>query len=91
MKAKTSANEVLNWWLRKYHNTTIEELKELNPDMSDRDFFLSHQVTQAQHDEWHEWMIITIMKDYRISKKRAKRDSWLIYLNLSPMVKNEIL
>jgi len=83
---KTSANEMLNWWLEKYFDTTIQDFKEANPDLSDRDFFLAHQVTQEQHDEWNEWMITTIMKEYRYSRKRAKKESWAIYLNLSPMI-----
>ncbi len=83
---KTSANDMLNWWLTKYFDTTIEEWKESNPDLSDRDFFLAHQVTQEQHDEWHEWMIADLMKVYRMTRKRAKKESWMIYLNISPMV-----
>ena len=83
---KTSANDMLNWWLTKYFDTTIEEWKAANPDPSDRDFFLAHQVAEAQYDEWHEWMLTTLMKEYRYSRKRAKRESWAIYLNISPMV-----
>ena len=88
MKAKLTENDVINWWLKKYHETTIEKVFEKNPKLDSREFYKTHQVTREQHDEWREWLIKTLMKQTRLSRKYVKRSLWAVYLNTSPSVKN---
>jgi hypothetical protein len=89
MKPKITQSELVNWWLEKYHGVTVEQVREEHPDWTYRDFFPAYQVTQEQHDEWYEWAITTIMKRYRYSKRRAKREFTFPYLNVAPSVKEE--
>ena len=91
MKKQLNADDIVNWWLEKYHKTNLDKVKELHPEWMDgdhsREFYDTYAVTQAQHDEWYDWVIRTLAKHRRISLKAAKR--WFIwpYLNLSPTVK----
>lgn len=83
--------DIINWWLQKYHNTTIAEIHVLHPDWGgegwdSRTFYNAYKVTQEQHDEWHKWMLTELQKYFRCSKKYVERHSWVIYLNTSPTV-----
>jgi len=94
MKPNLTEEEFIDWWLEKYHNTNIEQVQKDHPEwMKDpqahsRDFYQTYACTQEQHDEWYEWAIERIMKHYRLSKKRAKRDFALSYINVAPTVKD---
>lgn len=92
-KQKPTIDDFLNLWLEKYHNTNIEEVKKLHPEWMDgnhaRDFYNTYAVTEQQHDEWYEEVIALIQKHWRISKKRAKRDFALPYLNCAPNVRKD--
>ena len=90
MKTKLTANDLMNWWLKKYHNTTIEEQMENEEYQKDNGlFYQANKVTQAQHDEWYDWAIRALAKQYRWSLKYTKRAFAITYLNVSPTVKNE--
>lgn len=79
---------IRDYWLGKYHNTNSKEVVEKHPEIvKTPEWFKLYPVTQEQHDEWYEWMIETVAKYFRISKKRAKQDSWNIYLDCAPTVK----
>jgi len=88
---KLSEEEILNKWLS-YHNTTVKGVLKNHPEWSEnpslhsREFYDTYPVTQEQHDEWYEWFISEIMLRYRYSRKRARRESAFIYLNLAPKV-----
>jgi hypothetical protein len=79
-----------NWWLQKYHNTTIEEIIEKEPELAKTaEWYKKYAVTSEQHDEWFEWALQTVMKHYRWSKKIAKKQFCFDYLNVSPSIKKE--
>ena len=91
MKAKLTEEEFVNWWLTEYHDTNLNEVRVSHPQWKDssysREFYEAYPVTQEQHDEWYEWAIERLMKHYKISKKRAKKDFSFPYLNVSPLIK----
>jgi hypothetical protein len=80
-----------NWWLSKYHNTTVEEIMEKEPELCTTvDWYKKYSVSPEQHDEWYEWAINTIADHFRCSKKTAKRMFCFDYLNVAPSIKDEI-
>jgi len=87
---KATGNEYINQWL-KYHDTTIEEVIKEHPEWQEnsREFYQAYPVTQEQHDEWYEWAIQTVMKEYRMGRKRAKKEFCFPYLDLAPNVKEK--
>ena len=93
MKTKLTEEDVINWWLEKYHNTNLTEILKTHPEWEDNprehtaEFYRAYAVSQEQHDEWHKWMIDAIAKEHGMSKKFVKRHSWAVYLNCSPSVK----
>lgn len=93
MKKELNGDDLVNWWLEKYHNTNLKEVKELHPEWLDgkhsRDFYQTYPVTQEQHDKWYEWAIQTIMKHYKWSKKKARKEFVFPYWNCSPTVKQD--
>lgn len=88
MKKPLTSEELMGWWLLKYHNKTIEQVLEECPEASiSPDWYLKYPVTKEQHDEWYEWVIDRIMKYFHITKKAAVRYFALPYINLAPSVK----
>ena len=89
-RKKLSEEDILNWWLEKYHSTNVAKVQEEHPEWKDgshhREFYETYQVTQAQYDEWREWLVTALMKDYRASRKYVERHMWAIDLNLAPMI-----
>lgn len=86
MAKKISIEELVDWWLVKYHGITYKEAKE-EYDKEEYDFLKKYAVTQEQHDEWAEWFENFLMKKTKMSIKNVKRNSWGIYLDAAPMVK----
>jgi len=86
---KTTANEYMNYWLEKYHGTTIEKVLEEHPEWEEdsRSFYSAYPVTYKQHDEWYEWAIKRVRKDYKLGRKAAEKEFTFAYLNLAPMIK----
>jgi hypothetical protein len=82
-------NDLINWWLQKYHNTTLEEVFKEHPDWTHRDFYPAYAVTQEQHDEWRKWALKECADYFRLGKKYAEKAFAFIYLNTSPAVKDE--
>lgn len=89
-KPKSTQDDFINKWLGDYHNTSIAQILEEYPEWAkeptkhSRDFYQKYKVTKAQHDEWYDWFIETIMKEYRMSKKAAKRATCFVTLNVAP-------
>jgi len=88
-KKELTEEMIVNWWLSKYHNTTLDEVFNKHPDWTNVEFYPAFEVTQEQHDEWYEWMIKELMKYFHCGKKYAQKNSWIIYLNTSPSIKDE--
>lgn len=94
MKKKLTEEELINWWLKKYHNTSLDKVKEDHPEWdftskewNSRTFYKAYQCTKEQHNEWYEWAINTFMKHHKIeSKQIAKRYFTFTYLNTAPMI-----
>jgi hypothetical protein len=79
-----------DWWLKKYHNTTCEEVVKKHPRLVKTfKWFAKYPCTQEQHDEWYDWAISEIIKSYHCSKKFAKRGFCFAYLNTAPNVKEK--
>jgi len=82
-----SREELLNWWLAKYHNTNVEEvLKKYPEECKLPSWFKLFPVTQEQHDDWYEWAIEYVAKKLKCSKKVAKYRFAFAYLNCAPYV-----
>lgn len=92
-KKEMTERECIDWWLKKYHNTTLKDVEDTHPEwLKDpqkhtRDFYEAYAVTQEQHDEWHEWFLSEVMKRFKYSKKLARRRTAFDYLNVSPSIK----
>jgi hypothetical protein len=88
-KNKISEEMLLNVWLEKYFETTIEEIIESGKyknDISDsRKFYADHAVTEEQHDWWQE-EVRKIFKKKFGAKLGEKTFSWA-YINTAPSIK----
>lgn len=88
-KKELTEEMLINWWLVKYHNTTLEEIHKEHPNWTSKEFYAAFPVTDKQHDEWHDWMLKELQKYFKYSKKYVQRSSWAIYLNTAPSIKND--
>jgi hypothetical protein len=80
--------DVYNAWLVPYHNITAKELAKKHPRLvKTPKWFSMYPVTGEQHDEWREWLVRALMKEWHCGKKCAERSLWLVYLNCAPSVK----
>jgi hypothetical protein len=88
MKKKITRTDLLNWWLQKYHNTTVADVIGTYPVdlLKSTDWFKAFPVTQEQHDEWYEWAIGVLSKERRIGKKVLRKLFTLDYLDAAPYV-----
>jgi hypothetical protein len=92
---KVDANDLINWWLEKYHNTNLEKVQEENPEWKEnprehtRDFYEKYAVTQEQHDEWEKWAKEYTKKVTKASKRLLERSWGLVYLQTSPQIIKE--
>ena len=94
-KKKLTEDDLVNWWLGKYHNTNLADVFKLHPDWTrdnpeydSRIFYSAYPVTQEQHDEWRKWALEAFKKHFRLGKKAAERGFCFTYLNTAPMVVN---
>jgi len=92
MKKKLKEEDLVNWWLEKYHNTNLERIKEKNPERAEnpyehtREFYAKYPVTEEQHDEWNTWAKSYVKKMTGYSKALIDKGWWSVYLNCSPSV-----
>ncbi len=88
--------DLVNWWLEKYHNTNLTKVIEDNPEWKDnpsdhsRDFHLKYAVTKEQHDEWEVWAKEYTRKVTKCSKKFLEHQWPWISLDASPSIKKEL-
>jgi len=94
---KVDPRDLIDWWLTKYHNTTLKEVEDTHPEwMEDpqkhtRDFYQTYAVTKEQHDEWETWAKEYTKKITKI-KGRIFDKSWCwVYLDVAPSIKQEEL
>lgn len=90
VKKEPTIEDMINGWLKPYHNITIEEVdKNWEGEKDSRIFYARYPVTQEQHDEWYEWAIDTLSKHFKWSKKHTRRMFCIDYLNCAPTIKKE--
>jgi len=91
-KIETTREDLLDWWLSKYHNTNVNELikKHTEQELSTTDWFKLYPVTKEQEQEWVDWAKKKLMKEYKVSSKEIfDKAYWCwIYLDCSPYVIN---
>ena len=84
--------DLINWWLKKYHNTDLDQVKKEHPEWAEnpskhsRDFYSSYMVNEEQHDEWEEWAKEYTRKVTGLPKSYINRGWWTVYLNTSPQI-----
>jgi hypothetical protein len=89
-RTELTMDDLINWWLRKYHNTSITELAEKEPELVKTSaWYEKYAVTAEQHDEWYEWAIDSLSKQNKWSKKRTKSEFAFPYLNAAPSTKED--
>lgn len=86
-KKQLSEEDLINLWMKKYYNTTIEEEYIKNPWKEPREFYDRYQCTQEQHDEWEVEAKKVYKKTTGLSDYAVKRYWGFTYLNVSPRVK----
>lgn len=89
-KRKQLTEEMLiNWWLEKYHNITLEDVKKLHPDWNEKNsqyFYDTYPVTEEQHDEWRKWAFNEFWKWQGMGKRYAEKSFTWVYLNCAPKI-----
>ena len=97
MRKLPNIEELLDLWLVKYYNVTMQKVKEDNPEWMKnpqehtRDFYEKYPVTQEQLDEWEKEAKKLLNKKYKMSKCMIDKGWWSVYLNCAPSVIKEEL
>ena len=95
MKKQVKQEDLINWWLEKYHNTNLDKILDENPKWKENpekyslDFFNEYQVTQDQHDEWLEWAKAFTKAVTGIKGRMFDRSWGWVYLDTSPKIKED--
>ena len=85
--------DLVDWWLKKYHSTNLDKVLEENPDWKEnpsehtRDFYNKYPVTQEQYDEWKSWAIQHVKDCTKLSSKMIEHLWWQVDLNCAPNIK----
>lgn len=87
---KADRNVLLNWWLEKYHNTSIDEVIKTHPKevLESPDWFKLYPCTQEQCDEWEEWGKKYVKKETKCSNSMLEKGWGLVFLDCAPYVKH---
>ena len=87
-KTKLTLEILINHWMTKIYNTTIQEEQSKNPELfASSEWFKQYPVTQQQHDEW-EIEAKALFHKYVKEPKNCNSMFWgLTYLNSSPYIK----
>ena len=86
-KIKLTIENLINLWMQKIYNTTIQEEQNKNPELfASSEWYKQYPVTQQQHDEWEKEAKELIHKKLKLTKKYINKYWGLTYLNTSPMV-----
>ena len=95
MRKKVNIEDLVNWWLEKYHNTNLDKVKEENPEWKEnpqahsREFYQKYQVSQEAHDEWLQWAKNYTKKVTGIKGKLFDKSWGWVYLNCAPSIIKE--
>ena len=89
MKKLPNRNELINLWLKKYHNTTVEDIIAKYPKeiLESPEWFKLYPCTQEQCDEWEVETKELLKNKYKLSKNLIERGWGLLFLDCSPYVK----
>ena len=80
--------DLINLWMSKYHNTTIQDEIRKHPEVfKDSNWYISYPVTKEQHDSWEQEAKIIFKKHFKFSDNLTNRYWGLTYLNASPYYK----
>ena len=94
--SKINTTKLINWWLDKYHNTTLDEVKKDHPEWDENpenftwDFYNTYKITQEQYDEWEIWAKDYIIKTMKIPKSNLKLYWDWICLDVAPSVIKDV-
>jgi hypothetical protein len=90
-KKQLTQVDLINLWMTKYYNTTIQEELLKNPSevMQSSDWYRLYPVTQQQHDEWEVEAKEVYRKYLKLKKSVVDRYWGFTYLNVSPYIKQE--
>lgn len=82
---------LLDWWLQKFHNTTVDEViaTHSKETLENADWFKLYPVTQEQEDEWVKWAKSYIKRTLRMGNAMLERQWPYVFLDCSPYVKND--
>ena len=89
---KVNTEDLINWWLEKYHNTNLEKVKETHPEWKENPsehtmaFYRKYAVTQEQHDEWLEWAKEHTKKVTKVKGRMFDKSWGFVYLDCAPSV-----
>ena len=90
MKKQLNEEDFYNYWLEKHHGVKIRDIMKNEPELIlTLEWYKKYAVTKAQHDEWYEWAITTVMKHYRCGRKTAMKYFTFSYMNVAPFIKDE--
>ena len=96
MRKLVEQEDLINWWLEKYHNTNLKQVEKDHPEWMDnpkahtREFYSTHPVTQEQHDEWEKWAKEYTKKVTGVKGKLFDRGWCWVYLDCSPQIIRKI-
>ena len=85
---KPTADDLIEWWLYRYHGLTIAELKKIHTlkELSSPDWYKKYAVTEKQHDKWEAWAEKKLIRTGVIKKGQ----SWgMLYLDTAPAIKKK--
>lgn len=87
---KVKREDLLNYWLGKFHNTNAVEVVANHPDKVDSpDWFKLYPVTQEQYEDFEEWAIQHIMEVTKMSRTFTIKTMQYAMLDCAPYVKRE--
>lgn len=83
-----SKDDLINWWLFKFHTTNIKEVVEKYPEeVKFAEWFKLFPVTKSQYSEWETWAKNYLKVECKLTKWQIKQVWWKVILDCSPYVK----
>ena len=95
MGKKVNIEDLINWWLEKYHDTNLDKVLEDNPEWKEnlqthsREFYQKYAITKKQHDEWLQWAQDYTKKVTGIKGKLFDKNWCWVYLDCAPSIIKE--
>lgn len=89
-KEKLTEEDLINMWMTKHYNTTIQEETSKDPEkFKSSEWYKSYPLTQKQHDEWEAEARQRFKKYLKLTDYGVGRYWGFTYLNVSPYVSDE--